>query len=278
MGICHPYHHAPPEHEDGHASCWLGGMQFNGIRWALVCALLSPGMLAVAGCQGEPLEREGFCERWGSAACTSEVISVCQTTASSCQASQAASCRDWLPSDFQDVGVGECLDAVRAAYEDADLDADELDVVWRLGAPCNRIVVAGESGDACQRDDDCSRSAGLTCVFKDEASGTCQRAELVEAGFSCSEADQACEPGFYCDGEHCVVGGDAEDSCKNDSQCGLGLFCSNEVCAERLPVGADCTSDSECESRICYEVDAGERVCVDRIRLSPAEPACDALK
>lgn len=252
-------------------------MHFKAIPGALG-AFLTPIVLSVVGCQGEPLGREDFCERWGSAVCTSEVISVCQTTASACRASQAASCRDWLPADFQDVGVGECLDAVRAAYEDADLDARELDVVWRLGAPCNNIVVSGQSGDVCRRDEDCSPSAGLTCVLKSEATGTCERAELVEAGFSCEEANQACEAGFYCDGEHCIVGADVDDSCKNDSQCAAGLFCSNEVCAERLPVGSDCTSDFECDSRICYEVDAGERVCVDRIRLSPAEPACDTLK
>lgn len=248
------------------------------LRRLLGLALLTAGVVSVGGCMGEPLEREEFCERWGRAACTPEVASVCQSSAAACQTAQAESCREWLPSDFQDVGVDDCLDAVREAYEDADLDARELDVVWRLGPPCAGIVVAGESGDSCQRDEDCSRSAGLTCVFKDEALGTCQRAELVKAGFSCRDADQACEPGFYCNGQHCVVAGEEDESCKNDSQCSEGLFCFEEVCVERLPVGSDCSGDFECASRICYAVDEGERVCVNRIRLSPAEPACDTLK
>lgn len=252
----------------------LGGR----LRRLFGLALLAGGVFSVGGCTGAPLEREEFCERWGRAACTPEVVSVCQSSVSACQTAQAGSCREWLPDDFRDVGVDDCLDAVREAYEDADLDARELDVVWRLGPPCAGIVVAGESGDACQRDEDCSRSAGLTCVFKDEAMGTCQRAELVKAGFSCRDADQACEPGFYCNGTHCVVAAEADETCQNDSQCGEGLFCSDELCAEQLPVGADCRGDFECASRICYAVDDGERVCVNRIRLSPAEPACDTLK
>lgn len=243
-----------------------------------LCALVASAALSVSGCQADPLTGDEFCEKWADAACGPEVLSACQKRESQCQASQAASCRDWLPDDFQDVGVEDCLNAVREAYSDADLSAAELDIVWRLGAPCSSIVVAGESGATCERDADCTSSAGLTCVLKDRATGTCQRAEIVKAGFRCTQPNQTCEPGFYCNGENCIVAADAGDSCKNDTQCGEGLFCEDEECEEQLPMGADCTNDRECESQICYEVDVDERVCVNRIRLSPAEPACDQLK
>jgi hypothetical protein len=255
-------------------------MYLNNLFPTLLCALVAPAFF-VAGCGSEdddPLTRDEFCERWGSAVCGSEVTSVCQTSQAECQASQAASCRDWLPDDFQDVGTDACLNAVTAAYADADLDSTELEIVWRLGAPCNGLVVAGEGGETCERDADCSGSAGLTCVLKDRATGTCERAETVEAGFSCEDANQTCEVGFYCNGENCIAAAELGDDCNNDDQCEAGLFCQNDVCEEQLSVGVDCTSDRECESEICYEIDNNERVCVDRIRLSPAEPACDTLK
>ncbi len=100
----------------------------------------------------------------------------------------------------------------------------------------------------------------------------------MKAGFSCEEAYETCEDGFYCNGDNCIVAAELGEDCSNDNQCVEGLFCQNEVCDTQLPVGADCTTDRECESEICYEVDVDQRVCVDRIRLSPAEPACDTLK
>jgi hypothetical protein len=247
---------------------------------SVVCAIAAPAALCLAGCEKEddPLTREGFCEQWASAVCGSEVTSVCQTSLAQCQASQADSCRDWLPADFQDEGVDACLKAVSGAYADADLNAAELDVVWRLGAPCNGIVVAGAGGDSCERDADCSGSAGLTCVLKDRAAGTCERAEVVEAGFACDEPQQTCKEGFFCNGDNCIVAGELGDSCSNDNQCADGLLCEDEHCETQLPVGTDCTTDRQCDSEICYEIDDDQRVCVDRIRLSPAEPACDSLK
>jgi hypothetical protein len=234
--------------------------------------------LGVGGCEPDPVTPNEFCDRWASAVCGPEVLSACQKSAAQCKASQAASCREWLPDDFQSVGVDECLDAVSQAYSDADLDSAELDVVWRLGAPCDNIQVTSESGETCKRDADCSAASGLSCVLKDKATGICERAELVKAGFACDDPDQTCERGFFCDGEHCIVAGEAGDRCKNDTQCGQGLFCHDERCETQLSVGADCTNDRQCESEICYEVDTDERVCVNRIRLSPAEPACEALK
>ncbi len=143
-------------------------MSFKGLFPVLPCALLTPLVLSVASCQKEedPLTRTEFCDEWANAVCGSEVQSVCQNSEAQCESSQASSCRGWLPADFQDEGVDECLSAVKKAYSDADLDAKELEVVWRLGAPCNKIVVAGEGGERCERDADCSGSAGLTCVLR----------------------------------------------------------------------------------------------------------------
>lgn len=255
-------------------------MNFQHLRALFTSTLVAPLALAVMGCgeEDDPVTRDEFCQRWAEAVCGAEVTSVCQTNQTECQASQSASCRDWLPEDFQDEGVDACLNAVAEAYADADLDAQELDIVWRLGAPCNGIVVAGEGGETCERDADCSGASGLTCVLKDGASGTCERAETVQAGFSCEEPQQTCAEGFYCNGDNCIVALDSGEDCNNDNQCAEGLFCEGGVCETQLAVGADCDTDRECESEICYRVDDDQQVCVDRIRLSPAEPACDTLK
>lgn len=258
----------------------IAGMNLSRTLSVLLCALVAPVTLSMTGCEKEvdPLTREEFCEKWASAACTSEVVAVCQKSEAKCQAAQAASCRDWLPNTFQDVGVDECLAAVTEAYSDADLKAADLEVVWQLDGACRDIVTAGESGESCQLNTDCSGSSGLTCVLKDRANGTCQRAEVVGAGLSCSEPEQMCESGFYCNGDNCIVALEVEEDCKNDKQCAEGLYCRDEQCEPQFAMGADCSSDRECESGICYEIDEEERVCVDRIRLSPAEPACDGLK
>lgn len=255
-------------------------MNFKNPYAFILGALLALCTLFVAGCQSDsaPLTRQEFCEGWANAACTEEVLDVCQKSQSQCRASQAESCRAWLPNDFQAVGVGDCFRAVSEAYSDADLSAEDLDIVWRLRGPCSSILVANMGGESCEHDSDCSGSAGLSCVLKDEATGTCEQSELVEPGFSCKRANQMCEPGFYCNGDNCIVAGDAGDECENDTQCGLGLYCQDEVCEEQLSVGSDCATGRQCESQICYEIDSDEHVCVNRIRLSPAEPACDGLR
>lgn len=96
------------------------------------------------------------------------------------------------------------------------------------------------------------------------------------AGFSCDEPQQTCAEGFFCNGENCIAALDPEEGCSNDPQCGPEHYC-DESCQERLPVGEDCDTDSQCLSDLCYSFD-DSRTCVNRIRLSPAEPMCAALR
>lgn len=219
--------------------------------------------------------REVFCDRWAAAACSNEVISVCQAAdRASCRATQGESCIDDLPRGFVDRGVDGCIEAVKSAYKDADLTARELDIVVRYGGACTDIFIANDAGERCTDDDDCE--SALRCVLKDKESGTCQRPVIIKPGFSCSEPDEACEPGFYCDGRNCLAALEEDDDCNNDAQCGPDMYCDGS-CHERIDIGDDCKSDSQCSSGICYE-SFGKRTCVDRIRLSPAEPMCTSLR
>lgn len=240
--------------------------------------------LAMGGCgsgsegddpEAEPTTRSDFCERWAAAACSSEVVSVCQASSvDDCEISQNAACLDRLPEYFVDRGVDDCIGAVREAYEDADLTAEELDTVLRLRGVCSQVILANEPGDPCDVDSDCEPA--LTCVLKDEAEGTCEDAVTIEPGHSCTEPEEECAVGFYCDGSNCLAALMEGADCSNDSQCEFDMYC-DEVCIEKLEVNEECDADSECISGICYEAD-GERTCVDRLRLSPAEPMCDDLK
>src|SRR5690606_38451322 len=123
---------------------------------------------------------------------------------------------------------------------------------------------------------DCDAASGLSCVFKYEERGSCERPEVVHAGFSCDEPQQTCAPGFFCNGDNCIAALDPDDECSNDPQCGPEHYC-DETCQGRLDVGDDCDTDSQCMSDLCYSFD-DSRTCVSRIRLSPNEPMCDALR
>jgi hypothetical protein len=224
-----------------------------------------------------PLTRDVFCERWAEAACQDEVVSVCQASSPlACQVAQEDACLDWLPSVIRDENVDACMAAVADAYADADLRADELDLVLKFGEPCNRIVANRAGGDECSDDEACDTAAGQRCILKDLPLGTCEVPELVEAGFPCDEPQQTCEAGFFCDGQNCLAALGTGEECVNHSQCDAGSFCDGSCETQRV-VGADCEQDFECAGGICYTSEDGS-TCTDRIRLSPAEPLCDDLR
>ena len=231
----------------------------------------------VAGCHFEEPEvtRDEFCGKWAAAACSTEVVSVCQASSvDDCRVSQRSACHDDLPDEFVDRGVERCIEAVKKAYQDADLTGQELDTVVRYGGACSDIFVANDEGERCGSDADCEPA--LRCVLKEEEDGRCHDPVIIAPGFSCSEANEACEEGFFCDGRNCLAALEEGDDCKNDVQCGPDMFCEG-TCQDKVETGEDCKSDSECLSGICY-ASSSERTCLDRLRLSPAEPMCAELK
>ena len=225
--------------------------------------------------------REEFCNDWAEAVCSKEAVSACQAaSAEDCRLTQEGACRKLVPDDFSDEKGQDCIDAVKRAYADADLEGDELSTVLRLGGPCDRLIAGDkESGDECNENHDCDGPSGYVCVrHSDDAKGTCQVPQVTEAGKDCSAAQRTCEKGFYCNGDNCIEAKDAGDECTIPEECGENAFCSPAgKCEKRHKVGAECSSDGECSDGICYEYE-GEKTCTDRIRLGRSEPLCDELK
>lgn len=226
---------------------------------------------------------ESFCARWATAACSEEVRSACQAASlEACRESQQGACLDRVPaSGFSGLHADRCIDAVEAAFADADITSTEVATVLRLGAPCDQLVTgpSGE-GEACTSRQDCAAPDGFDCVVKaGQSSGTCQRPLAVGAGEDCADPGAVCPAGFYCNGANCIAGERPGDACTSHLQCGATGFCgASDVCEERRPVNEPCGFDEQCTSGFCYEFSATERVCTDRLRLSRNEPLCRELR
>ncbi|HET9932736.1 MAG TPA: hypothetical protein VFQ35_18660 [Polyangiaceae bacterium] len=242
------------------------------------------GFLFVCACSSsnddKSRTREEFCADWAKAACTTQTVSACQaTSAEACHLKQQAFCLGLVPADFSDARGDACINAVGAAYKDADLTQAELSTVLELGEPCNAIVRGPKDvGEQCSTDRDCDGTKGVRCVFHGAATtGTCQVAQEVGAGQRCSALAQTCGEGFYCDGNNCIAVKETGDDCTTSYECGSLGLCNDSVCAPKLAVGATCEDANQCASGICYSVN-GQKTCADRIRLSPAESICENLR
>ena len=249
----------------------------------LTCLLALSLVLACSSSDDdEPITAASFCSSWGEAACSDEVISACQAAGvEECQASQAAACMAQLPvGEFSGDRADQCLDAVQAAFEDADITSDEVGAVFRLLAPCDQLVrgTAAE-GESCTSREDCDAPGGYDCVFKgDQLTGVCQVPVSVGAGQDCSAAGAVCGAGFYCDGENCIAGENVGDACARHRKCSSASVCRlTSVCEARLPIDAPCGFDEQCASGFCYAF-SGAQLCTDRVRLSRNEPLCEDLR
>jgi hypothetical protein len=231
----------------------------------------------------EPETAATFCERWAEAACADEVVSACQAAGvDQCRASQAARCLGALPAgEFSGASADQCIEAVEAAYEDADITPDEIRAVLRFEAPCDQLVKGSAAeGEACATRADCDAPGGFDCVFKGaQTAGTCLLPTRVGAGQDCSAPEAACGAGFYCDGNNCIAGENVGEPCTSSRQCSSTSFCGAAgLCEARGAIGTSCELDEECTSDLCSSVSATEAVCTDRVRLARSEPLCEDLR
>jgi hypothetical protein len=100
---------------------------------------------------------------------------------------------------------------------------------------------------------------------------------VVNPGLDCSADNAVCTEGFYCDGDNCIGGGEAGDSCVRNDECAEG-YCDSGTCVAGRAIAAACTDDEQCASGLCYAFSATERVCTDRVRLARTDPLCEDLR
>lgn len=178
---------------------------------------------------------------------------------------------------FVDTKADACIDAVKAAYADTNLDAAELDTVLRLGPPCDQLVRGPRAAsESCMSRLDCDGVDGYDCVFKGgQTTGSCQQPLVVQPGRDCSADSAVCTDGFYCNGSNCIEGAAAGEACTRNDQCAAGFCGPDNVCVAGLVVNTECRLDAECASGLCYSLSDTERVCTDRVRLARTDPACE---
>jgi len=258
--------------------------------------LLLPLVLGVGwfGCSGDQpgpgaeeskyKSESAFCTEWAKVVCNELVVSRCNGTRSGCIESQTSACGVVVPLGYDPTYAEDCLNAVEDAYADAELDAEELDIVLRLGGPCATLVDGGEGeGDGCAESFDCDGVNGYECVIKaDETTGTCQVPVEAGGGEQCDEPEVVCEEGFYCNGSDCLIRRDETDACTGDAMCAAELRCdiatgeTEGVCEARLSNGQACTGNDECASSICNG--ATNKVCASNVVLTVESSLCDTLR
>src|SRR5262249_17523656 len=115
------------------------------MRWLIAFSVL--GLLPSCSHKDDPLAAklstvEGFCDEWGSRACTDTVVMFCSAeNKTSCIDSQRTFCESLIPDGkYSDKTARDCLGAVQDAYKDGILTATERDTVRKLANQCDKIV------------------------------------------------------------------------------------------------------------------------------------------
>jgi hypothetical protein len=260
-------------------------------------SLIALALLALTlpfGCKAkedppDPLaQRGGFCDAWAKAACQKVVVDDCNAaSADDCEATQNRICIKKLPEIYDSRHASECLDAVKAAYSDGDLTADELTVVLNFGAPCDQLSKGTSSdGEACVENNDCYTAAGFSCIKKLGATdGVCGKPDPKKGGETCDGPSEVCVDGYFCDGSNCLVYKKTNAACEGDYQCDPVNHCviatgeTMGTCGAREALNATCTSNEDCESHYCaVNADPAKSKCASKIRLTLNEPLCDDLR
>jgi hypothetical protein len=252
--------------------------------------------LLVAGCSGKeegpdtaphPLssKNEEFCDWWAEAACNEDVVHECAAVdTNACVRSQRQWCMGEAPSgQYVIESAEECLDAVEAGYEDAQLTRSEYDTVRRFGPPCDELRTGpGEpaaEGSRCVTTRDCGSPELICAIEEGAATGTCETPDIRSGGQICSGITQVCDEGFYCDteSERCYERPGVGGACSELIPCREDLYCdaTEAICQTRSAFGEPCTGPEHCQSGLC---DLTANICVDEIDLAPGDPLCQDLR
>jgi hypothetical protein len=257
-------------------------------------ALVSLALTLPLACKGKdvppnPLAtRSGFCQAWAEAACQDKVVTNCNANKTDdCINSQSDFCLSIVPEKYDATNADACISAVKDAYADAELSPDDIAIVIKLGAPCDKLSAGSvKSGGDCSADYDCDTAQGLACIQKQGAkTGICGTPEVVGPGDACDGPKQVCDDKHFCNGENCVAfkkegfACDGDYECDPTDHCVIATGAAATSCEARLGLNETCTSDDDCASRYCAIAPKDtEGQCASTIVLTRTEPLCLNLR
>jgi hypothetical protein len=263
------------------------------MRVTFLFPLLVLGLALAGGCSSSKkrkstaptANKSSFCTDWAKAACNSAVVSACAAAdVDGCVAAQSEFCLAALPPHYDATNAKTCVAAVKAAYTDAKLTRDELTVVRDFGAPCDELNKGpGGEGESCATNDDCNTLEHLRCIKKiGDAIGNCQVPVEVGGGFPCTQLNETCVEGFYCNGANCLAAPTGGAACSDEIPCASDFQCTgapgSQACTDKGDPTDPCAVDGECKSDICALNAAGGGICVDQVVLAATEPLCTDLR
>ena len=240
-----------------------------------------------------------FCNGMADAICNPTVLKNCGASdKAKCAASQNSACLAAYVTPALSLGhtydsgqAETCVNAVSAAYpDDGKVTSISSDAQAKIDAACGAVFSgAGAKDSTCAVNADCQQGKGLSCVIHaqgqtasdaGELEGTCQLAQTVNGGASCSAHDAQCASGYHCGStSHCDQNEALGIGCSNLDPCDTGLMCSAAGnCIAKSPAGTTCTSASECADGMCIPVTNSPSICAAAETLSVSEPFCTAIR
>ena len=249
----------------------------------LACSSEKSGSPAVDPYRSE----DSFCGEWAKAACNKTVVDKCSgggDDTAACVQKQASWCLSALPENYSPKKAKACVEAVRKAYSDSKLTAEEIKVVRFFAEPCHQLSQGPKSqGDTCTRTSDCDTVEDVTCIIRPgEAEGSCETAIEAGGGDPCSDKNVVCADTHYCDGANCLTKLQEGKPCDAAMPCAPGLRCVDMsgtfTCVAKLGTAAVCTADDECVSGVCAKgTGAADGKCVENLELGVTVALCDDL-
>jgi hypothetical protein len=175
---------------------------------------------------------------------------------------------------YDDVGAGQCVDAMQSMWSSCALSPDQIDPKTACDA-----VFAGTvaPGGACQSDNDCAKSADGPMRCEPDATmpvppmPVCVLDRPGQIGEPCHGTAPpdpnvhfphlACQDELFCDAtNHCQTRVGAGAACGPSQECASNLFCETPTgpegtCVAKIPLGGPCRDGivGECLSGVCYQ-------------------------